>query len=101
MAPIPYSLRFTINRQFVPHYHCSTKVTAIFPQNIITCSGDTTYDEDRNSKRRAILLGVGALALISCPASSLFAEAIKQEKLILGMLSPIDEFSNINSRNNQ
>ncbi|CAL5380618.1 unnamed protein product [Camellia sinensis] len=27
-----------------------------------------------NSKRRAILLGVGALALISCPASSLFAE---------------------------
>ncbi|GMP38811.1 LOW QUALITY PROTEIN: hypothetical protein CsSME_00009933 [Camellia sinensis var. sinensis] len=32
----------------------------------------------RNSKRRAILLGVGALALSSCPASSLFAEEIPQ-----------------------
>ncbi|CAL5436317.1 unnamed protein product [Camellia sinensis] len=31
-----------------------------------------------NSKRRAILLGVGALALSSCPASSLFAEEIPQ-----------------------
>ncbi|CAL5325525.1 unnamed protein product [Camellia sinensis] len=30
-----------------------------------------------NSKRRAILLGVGALALSSCPASSLFAEAFE------------------------
>ncbi|GMP35858.1 hypothetical protein CsSME_00008157 [Camellia sinensis var. sinensis] len=29
-----------------------------------------------NSKRRAILLGVGALALSSCPASSLFAEGM-------------------------
>ncbi|KAL7228828.1 hypothetical protein ACSBR2_007504 [Camellia fascicularis] len=62
----------------VPHSYSSTRVTAIFPQNIITCSGDTTYDEDSNSKRRAILLGVGALALSSCPASSLFAEEIPQ-----------------------
>ncbi|KAI8004255.1 ATPase 4, plasma membrane-type [Camellia lanceoleosa] len=35
------------NRFNVPHSYCSTRVTAIFPQNIITCSGDTTYDEDR------------------------------------------------------
>ncbi|CAL5325524.1 unnamed protein product [Camellia sinensis] len=33
--------------------------------------------DDGNSKRRAILLGVGALALSSCPASSLFAEAFE------------------------
>ncbi|CAL5409090.1 unnamed protein product [Camellia sinensis] len=38
----------------------------------------TLNDLDRNSKRRAILLGVGALALSSCPASSLFAEEIPQ-----------------------
>ncbi|CAL5360412.1 unnamed protein product [Camellia sinensis] len=35
-------------------------------------------DDGGNSKRRAILLGVGALALSSCPASSLFAEEIPQ-----------------------
>ncbi|KAI8030441.1 hypothetical protein LOK49_LG01G00633 [Camellia lanceoleosa] len=66
------------NRFNAPHSYSSTRVTAIFPHNSITCSGDTTYDEDRNSKRRAILFGVGALALSSCPASSLFAEEIPQ-----------------------
>ncbi|KAI8016144.1 Transmembrane 9 superfamily member 1 [Camellia lanceoleosa] len=33
----------------------------------------------RNSRRRAILLGVGALALSSCPASLLFAESFVGE----------------------
>ncbi|CAL5368771.1 unnamed protein product [Camellia sinensis] len=36
------------------------------------------WKQEGNSKRRAILLGVGALALSSCLASSLFAEEIPQ-----------------------
>ncbi|PON91463.1 PsbP family [Trema orientale] len=44
----------------------------------ITCSGETASNEEGNSKRRTLLLGVGALTSSLFHPSSLFAEEIPQ-----------------------
>lgn len=57
----------------LPHLTHQPKPIAF---NIITCSRYTTSKEERNCKRRPLLLGVGALALNLFPQGSLLAEEL-------------------------
>ncbi|CAK9176507.1 unnamed protein product [Ilex paraguariensis] len=60
----------------VPHSTSTPRPIAFCSQNIITCSRETSYDEERNCKRRALLLGLGALTWGLTPPGSLLAEEI-------------------------
>ncbi|XAR66323.1 hypothetical protein NMG60_11012512 [Bertholletia excelsa] len=67
------------NRTFklpLPHSSDTAGHSLFLPHNSITCSSsaDTTPDEDRNCKRRPLLLGVGSLAMSLLPTTSLHAE---------------------------
>ncbi|KAK3028820.1 hypothetical protein RJ639_038647 [Escallonia herrerae] len=64
------------NRLNVSPSTSTPRPTVLCSHNVITCSRDTTDNEERNSKRRPLLLGLGALALSLLPASSLLAEEI-------------------------
>ncbi|XP_059628192.1 photosynthetic NDH subunit of lumenal location 1, chloroplastic isoform X2 [Cornus florida] len=48
--------------------------SAFSSHNIVTCSRDKTFNEERSCNRRPLLFGVGALALSLFPANSIFAE---------------------------